>query len=184
MGSVGDRYAGSVDTGGGDTGYTEFRPDPASIGRAQRGHLSWVAWAGALSMLSAASGATLGGHEWIVLLGFLAAAVGLGLVTTKVLRYRRLGRVLRDGQVLVVHPEGLMLPGQPPVDFSQVAAVVAHRLDWAGLEIILHGGRRIRLLAAHFGTTVDALAASVGRYTPVGDPDAAYRQWGQYWSGG
>jgi hypothetical protein len=173
-----------VQAGGGDTGRAEFRPDPGSIGRAQRGQLSGVAWAGALSVMAASSGAALGGGGWSTLLGFAAAAVGLGLVATMLLRHRRLGRVLRDGQVLVVHAGGLVLPGEPPVSWFQVAAVVAHRLGWAGLEITLHSGRRVRVLATHFGTTVDALVGAVGRYVPVGDPDAAYRQWGEYWSGG
>ena len=142
-----------------------------------------MAWAAALSALAASLGATVG-SGWTLLLGVAAAAVGLGFIAAGMIRHRRLSRVLRDGYGLSVHAEALVLPGEPPLDWAQVAAVVAHRLDWAGLEVTLHGGRRIRLPAQHFGTTVNELAAAVGRYMPVGDPDAAYRRWGEYWNSG
>jgi hypothetical protein len=167
-----------------DSGQTEFRPDPASIKRAQNGQLWWTAWAAALSGLAAALGAGLGSSRWTVVLGYVAAAVGLGFVAAGVARHRRLARVLRDGHGLSVHPQGLVLPGEPPLDWSGVAAVVAHRLDWAGLEVTLHEGRRVRLPAQHYGTTVDELAAAVARHMPVGDPDAAYGRWGEYWNNG
>jgi hypothetical protein len=165
-----------------DSGRTEFRPDPASIRRAQNGQLWWMAWAAALSALAAALGVGVGDSGWTVLLGFVAAAVGLGFVLAGVTRHRRLARVLRDGHGLTVYAEALVLPGEPPLDWARVAAVVAHRLDWAGLEVTLHDGRRIRLPAQHFGTSVDDLAAAVARHIPVGDPDAAYGRWGEYWN--
>jgi len=165
-----------------DSGRTEFRPDAASIRRAQTGQLWWVAWAGALSGLTAAMGAAYG-EGWTVLLGLAAAAVGLSLAAVGVARHRRLGRVLRDGHGLTVHAEALVLPGEPPLDWARIAAVVAHRLDWAGLEITLHDRRQIRVHANHYGTTVDELAEAFARHVPVGDPDAAYGRWGQYWNG-
>ena len=143
----------------------------------------WLAWAAALSALAASLGAAQG-SRWSLLMGAAAAAVGLAFIGTALVRHRRLSRVLRDGHGLSVHAEALVLPGEPPLDWARVAAVVAHRLDWAGLEVTLHGGRRIRLPARHFGATVDELAAAVGRYVPVGDPDAAYGRWGEYWHNG
>jgi hypothetical protein len=139
-----------------------------------------MAWAAALSALAASLGVT-GRSDRTLLLGAAAGVVGLGFVAAGAARHWRLSRVLRDGHALSVRAEALVLPGEPPLDWSRVAAVVAHRLDWAGLEITLHGGRRIRLPAQHYGTTVDQLAAAVGRYIPVGDPDAAYRGWSEYW---
>lgn len=167
-----------------DSGRTEFRPDPASIRRAQTGQLWWMAWAAALSALAATLGVSAADSGWTILLGFAAAAVGLGFVAVGVARHRRLGRVLREGHRLAVHAEALVLPGEPPLEWARIAAVVAHRLDWAGLEVTLHGGRRIRLPAQHFGATVDELAAAVARHVPVGDPDAAYGRWGEYWNNG
>ena len=140
-----------------------------------------MAWAGALSALAATMGAAAD-RGWALLLGLLAAAVGLCLVAVGVVRHRRLAQVLRAGQPLTVNAGGLVLPGEPPLEWPRVAAVVAHRLDWAGLEVTLHGGRRIRLPAQHFGATVDELATAVARHVPVGDPDAAYGRWGEYWA--
>jgi hypothetical protein len=143
-----------------------------------------MAWAGALSALAASLGVGAGGSGWTVLLGFAAAAVGLGFVAVGVARHRRLARVLRDGHGLSVRAEALVLPGEPPLEWARIAAVVAHRLDWAGLEVTLHDGRRIRLPAQHFGASVDELAAAVAGHIPVGDPDAAYGRWGEYWNNG
>lgn len=165
-----------------ENGRTEFRPDPASIRRAQKGQLWWVASATALSALSAMLGVTMADSTWMVLAGFAAALIGLGFVAIGVLRHRELGQVLRAGNQLSIHPEALVLPGEPPVPWQYVTAVVAHRLEWAGLEITLHDGRRIRVLAQHYGAPVDELAAAVARYVPVGDPEAAYRTWGEYWN--
>ncbi|HSV65302.1 MAG TPA: hypothetical protein VLJ59_05260 [Mycobacteriales bacterium] len=167
-----------------ESGRSEFRPDPGSIRRAQGGQVWWAVWAAAMAGLGSTWGVAYGGSAWSVALTIVVAAVGIGLVSVALWRRHRLGRVLRDGHGLTVHAEGLVLPGEPPLDWSHVTAVVAHRLDWAGLEIIRHDGRRSRVLAQHFGTTVDELAASVGRYVPVGDPDAAYRRWGEHWHGG
>jgi len=165
-----------------DSGRTEFRPDAGSIRRAQQGRLWWMAWAGALGALAASVGVA-GGTGWTVLLGVVAGAVGLGFVALGLLSHRHLGQVLQAGQPLAVHAGGLELPGEPPLDWSRVAAVVAHRLNWAGLEVTLVDGRRLRILARHFGCTVDELAAAAARYVPVGDPDAAYRNWGDYLHG-
>ena len=165
-----------------DSDPTVFRPDAGSIRRAQRGQLWWVAWAGALSALAASIGVA-GGSGWGVLLGVVAAAVGLGMIVVIVVRHRRLGRVLQEARPLVVHAGGIELPGEPPLPWSAVAAVVAHRLKWGGLEVTRTDGRQLRIPAAPFGCTVDDLAAVVARYVPVGDPDAAYRAWGDYWHG-
>jgi hypothetical protein len=165
-----------------DSERTEFRPDAASIRRAQSGQLWWIAWAGALGALTVSVGVA-GGSGWAVLLGVVAGAVGLGMIVVVVLRHRRLGRVLQEARPLVVHAGGIDLPGEPPLPWSAVTAVVAHRLKWGGLEITRTDGRQIRLPAAQFGCTVDDLAAAVARYIPVGDPDAAYRAWGDYWRG-
>jgi hypothetical protein len=165
-----------------ESGRTDFRPDPTAIRRAQTGQLRWVASAAALSALSASLGVAMGDSTWMVLAGFAAALIGLGFVAIGVLRHRELGRVLRDGYGLSVHPEALLLPGEPPVPWQYVTAVVAHRLEWAGLEVTLQDGRRVRVLAQHFGAPVDELAGAVARYVPVGDPEAAYRSWGEYWN--
>jgi hypothetical protein len=165
-----------------DSGRTEFRPDPGSIRRAQRGHLWWIAWAGALSALATSVGLT-GGTGWTVLLGVTAAAVGLGMIVLVLLRHRRLSRVLQDARPLVVHAGGIELPGEPLLPWSAVAAVVAHRLKLGGLEITRTDGRQLRIPASQYGCTVDDLATAVARYVPVGDPDAAYRAWGDYLHG-
>jgi hypothetical protein len=165
-----------------DSERTEFRPDAGSVRRSQRGQLWWVAWAGALSALAASIGVA-GGSGWAVLLGVAAAAVGLGMIVVVLLRHRRLNQVLQDGRPLVVDAGGLELPGEPPLPWSAVAAVVAHRLKWGGLEVTRTDGRQLRIPARQYGCTVDDLAAAVARYVPVGDPDAAYRAWGDYLHG-
>lgn len=165
-----------------DSERTEFRPDAGSVRRSQRGQLWWVAWAGALSALAASIGVA-GGSGWAVLLGVAAAAVGLGMIVVVLLRHRRLNQVLQDGRPLVVDAGGLELPGEPPLPWSAVAAVVAHRLKWGGLEVTRTDGRQLRISARQYGCTVDDLAAAVARYVPVGDPDAAYRAWGDYLHG-
>jgi hypothetical protein len=165
-----------------DSERTEFRPDAGSVRRAQRGQLWWIAWAGAFSALAASVGVA-GGSGWTVLLGAAAVAVGLGMIVAVVLRHRRLGRVLREARPLVVHAGGLELPGEPPLPWPGVAAVVAHRLKWGGLEVTRTDGRQLRIPAQQYGCTVDDLAAAVARYVPVGDPDAAYRAWGDYLHG-
>lgn len=165
-----------------ENGRTEFRPDPATIRRAQQSQLWWIAWAASISALSATLGVTQGDSTWVKLAGVAAAAIGLGFVGIGVLRHRELGRVLREGHGLTVHPEGLVLPNEPPIPWQAVTAVVAHRLEWSGLEITLTGGRRIRVPTQHFGVPVDELAAAVARHVPVGDPEAAYRTWGEYWN--
>jgi hypothetical protein len=165
-----------------ESGRTEFRPDPSAIRRAQTGQLWWVAWAAALSALSATLGVTQGNATWVVMAGIAAAMIGLGFVAVGVMRHRELGRVLRDNHGLLVRPEALVLPGEPPVPWQQVVAVVAHRLEWSGLEVTLKDGRRIRVLAQHFGAPVDEMAGAVAQHVPVGDPEAAYRNWGEYWN--
>jgi hypothetical protein len=166
-----------------DSARAEFRPDPASIRRARSGQLWWVAWAAALSALTATLGVSVADSDWMVLLSFVAAVIGLGFVAVGVQRHRRLGQVLSDGHALTVYPHALTLPGEPPLDWSQVVAVVAHRLEWAGLEVTLRGGRRVRVLGTYYGATVDELVAAFGRHVPVGDPEAAYGNWSEYWNG-
>jgi hypothetical protein len=165
-----------------ESGRTEFRPDPAAIRRAQKGQLWWVVWATLISAMSATLGVAMADSTWMVMAGFAAALIGLGFVAIGVMRHRELGRVLSDGNRLAVHPEALVLPGEPPVPWQHVAAVVAHRLEWSGLEVTLSNGHRVRVLAQHYGAPVDELAAAVARHVPVGDPEAAYRTWGEYWN--
>ncbi|MBI1759014.1 MAG: hypothetical protein HYR62_07295 [Actinobacteria bacterium] len=159
---------------------TEFRPDPEQV-RAARQTQRWrAAWLASLTALAGSLGLVRAESRLTALLGVGVLILGSALVGAVLWRDHRLGRALRDGHAMMVYPGALVLPGEAPREWSDVVAVVAHRLDWAGLEITLRAGRRVRLHAAYLGTTVDELCAAFGRHMPVGDPEAAYRSWGRY----